>query len=113
MDLPSLPRKLNKREASITPRVMKWFENNYPKSCNVEVKVNGNLTKPHQDTALWQTAKGVFTHKIPDLGQKSPCDFYMIKKGDGVLVTCEKEKNRWICQGEVYGSNKKPFLFTP
>lgn len=84
-----LPKKKNHKEADVTPLVMRWFEKHYPRSCNVEVKIKGNTLLRHQEGALKKTQAGVFTHKMPDMGMRNPCDFYMIKDGDGVLVTCD------------------------
>lgn len=104
-----LPRKLNKREANITPRVIRWFEKHYPKSCVVEVKIKGNTPAAHQEVTLHKTSRGLFSFKMPDWGGRNPADFFMVKGGDGVLATCEKTGRKWVCSCEVYGSNKEPF----
>lgn len=85
-----LPRKLKKREASITPDVMRWFENNYPKSVALEVKIKGGKIKPHQEAALNQVAKGRFSYKIPDMGRRNCFDAFVLIQADPFLVTCDK-----------------------
>lgn len=110
MEFPDLPKKRNNTEARITPKVIKWFKENYPRSCALEIKVKPNKVLPHQDTALHQVSTGVFAYKIPDEGRaKKPFDAFLLNDADGILVTCDKEKNRWSCLCEVYGSNKSPF----
>jgi len=115
MDLPVLPKKRNMTEARITPRVIKWFKDNYPRSCALEIKVKPNIILDHQDTALHQVCNGVFSYKIPDVGRsKKPFDAVVLKgDADGILVTCDKVNNRWVCECEVYGSNSKPFIINP
>ena len=92
MKLPDLPRQLNKREAEVTPRVINWFEKNYPRSVAVEIKVGKNKTKSHQDLALKEVQDGVFSYKIPDLGRKNPFDFFTLKNADAFVVTCNLEE---------------------
>lgn len=90
MTLPKLPRVLKKKEADISPCVFKWFEQNYPKSVAIEIKVKGGRTKPHQTIALKQVDAGVFSHKMPDMGRRNPFDGFMLKNADAYVVTCDK-----------------------
>lgn len=70
-----LPRKLNKKEADITPRIMKWFTESYPYDVCVELKIGDKKPRDHQQSALNAIAKGSFTYKIPDMGRRNPFDF--------------------------------------
>lgn len=79
-ELPELKKKRKKREADITPKVMKWFYDNYPHDTAVEVKVDKNKVKPHQLVALTRVKDGTFFYKIPDLGQLNPFDFIVLKE---------------------------------
>ena len=76
-----LPRKLNKREAKVTPKIMEWFFVNYPYDVCVEVKVDKNKVKEHQQAALNAVKNGTFKWKIPDLGSRNPFDFIILKTG--------------------------------
>jgi len=84
-----LPRKLNKKEQSITPLVMAWFSKNYPYDVAVEVKIKGNKEKKHQTAALLQVAKGMFAHKLKDHGTINPFDFIVLKTAHAFTVTCD------------------------
>ena len=71
---------------------MRWFEENYPRSVAVEVKIKGNKPLQHQTEALRRVQGGTFSWKLPDMGQRNPFDFFMLKSADAFLVTCEKRK---------------------
>ena len=90
--LPKLPRILNKKEAKITPLVMKWFMKNSLDSCAVEVKIKGNKALPHQKLALKKVHTGAFGYKIPDQGTKNPFDFFILKNACAYVVTCDGHK---------------------
>lgn len=87
-----LPRKLNKREAKITPKVMQWFLNNYPDDVAVEIKYGKNKLKTHQLTALSMVSQGKFIHKLPDMGKIQPFDFFMLKNAHAFVVICDGNK---------------------
>ena len=87
--LPNLPRKLNKREAKVTPLVIAWFKENYPKSVALEIKVGKNKLLPHQKIALEQVQEGEFAWKIPDMGKRNPFDAFILKDADAFVVVCE------------------------
>lgn len=103
-----LPRKLKKKEASKTPKVMDWFQKNYPFDVTVEVKVGKNKVKDHQNAALEQVADGSFKWKIPDMGRRNPFDFIVLRNSDvhAIVVTV----NGSDCQAYVYNT-KKTFNF--
>lgn len=94
--MPELPRVLNKKEAKITPKVIKWFEENYPHTVAVEVKVGKNKVKDHQQKAIDQVNNGVFSWKIPDMGNRSCFDFFVLKDAHGFVVTC----NDNVCEAQ-------------
>lgn len=68
---------------------MRWFEENYPRSVALEIKIKGGKIKPHQEAALNQVAKGTFSYKIPDMGRRTCFDSFMLKDADPILVTCD------------------------
>ena len=90
MKLPDLPRKNKRIEADITPHVVKWFEENWENSCAIEIKVGKNKVLPHQEVALKKVAKGTFSYKIPDMGNRICYDVFMLKDADAFVVRCDK-----------------------
>lgn len=89
MTLPELPRVLKKREANITPDVLRWFKENYQHSCAIEIKYGKNKLETHQKTALAQVASGCFSYKIPDMGNRICFDAFLLKDAYACVVTCE------------------------
>jgi len=92
--LPDLPRKLQKREQSITPRVLEWFNKNFPFSVALEIKATKTASippsalLPHQLQALLavQSEAGL-THKISDAGRiRQPFDAFQMKKTRSFVV---------------------------
>lgn len=100
-----LPRKIKKREAELTPRVIAWFEKYWAKSVAVEVKRKGGRLKEHQSAALNEVARGTFKHKLADTGRRQPFDFFILKKADAFLVVCEDYK----CQVFPHDGKTKAF----
>jgi hypothetical protein len=96
MDLPDLPRVLNKREAHITPKVMSWFHKNYQKDWAIEIKATAtnsipfSAVKPHQLQSLLEArSKKGFKHKLSDaLRQRQPFDAFGFKGADTFVVAC-------------------------
>lgn len=94
--MPELPRILNKREARITPRIMDWFDKNYPDNWFIEVKqTTGNTipfsaVKPHQLKALKAIrSKQGMKHKLSDAGHtRQPFDAFGVKKSHSFVVAC-------------------------
>lgn len=92
--LPDLPRTLKKREASITPRILDWFQNNYHLSCALEIKVTktGSIAKsallPHQLQSLLQAqTKDGIVHKISDIGRiRQPFDSFVLKNAQSFVI---------------------------
>lgn len=90
MQLPELPRQLNKREAKIDSKVLEWFANNYPYTVAVEVKIKGNKVLPHQELALKEVQNGSFKYKIADSGIRLPFDGFVLKGAEAYVVTCDQ-----------------------
>ena len=94
MDLPELPRILKKREAEITPSVLLWFKENYPRSCAIEIKQTDKNSIPekalqkHQRKALLDATMAGITHKIADNRTRLPFDAFLFKKADAFVVAC-------------------------
>lgn len=84
--LPPLPKRRNKREADITPKVLQWFRQNHNGSCAIEIKASDSNTipasdlKPHQRAALLEATRSVgVVHKISDQSQGAkPFDAFML-----------------------------------
>ncbi len=92
--LPTLPRTLNKREANITPKVLKCLATLLPGSWAVEIKATSgksiplSAVQPHQLLALKQVKTQGVVHKISDEARrKQPFDAFKVK-GDAYVVAC-------------------------
>ena len=93
-ELPDLNRKLKKREAEITPRVLDWFRKNYPFSCAIEIKATKKATipasalLPHQlQSLLAVQSEAGLTHKISDIGRiRQPFDAFQLKNAQSFGV---------------------------
>ncbi len=89
MKLPALPKLRAHKEADITPDVMKWFMDNYPKDVAVEVKIKGGRMRKHQPAALRKVHDGRFDYKIPDTGRRNPFDFIILKDAHAFIVVAD------------------------
>lgn len=89
-----------------TPRVINWFENNWPSSVALEIKITGGKLKDHQHKALIQVQKGAFEYKIVDTGRRNPFDAFILKKAHAFLVVCKKT----TCTVIPYNKNISPFV---
>jgi len=105
--LPNLPRKNNRAEARITPRVIAWFENYFETSVALEIKVGKNKPLPHQVAALKQVGRGSFSLKLADTGRRQPFDCVILKNADAFIVYCEG----WTCNAHTPDGTWK-FTFT-
>ncbi len=99
--LPTLPRKLKKREADITPRILAWFRENHEASCAIEIKATDTRSipesalAPHQRAALLQAKKGTLVHKISDAGRmRVPFDAFMLTIVPAYVVAAFTGKER-------------------
>ncbi len=92
--LPDLPKVLKKREATVTPRVLKWVKEHVSDSCGIEIKATSTRSIPasaladHQRLAL-KTVKGDgLVWKITDEARRQqPFDAFKVK-GHGYVVAC-------------------------
>ena len=87
--LPDLPKQYKRKEAKIDSKVIKWFEDNYPYSVALEIKIKNGKLKPHQEIALKQVQDNTFSYKIPDMGRRNPFDGFVLKNADAFVVTCD------------------------
>lgn len=90
--LPSLPRILNKREASWTTTVFrKWLEQKGMTGV-FEIKYSTgeslpfDAVKDHQVWNLLKVRHQTFVYKIPDLGEKAPFDMFSMKEMPAYVV---------------------------
>lgn len=107
MSLPDLPRVIKKTEANYTPRVLKWFAENYSGSCAIEIKATkGNSIPesallPHQRRALLDACGRGITWKIPDEARRQvPFDAFKIEHA-GAFVACVFVKHRVVIVYDV------------
>ena len=98
-----LPKFLNKREAKITPKVLAWFQRNYPSSVALEIKMVGGKVKDHQRAALQKVASNEFAYKLPDMGNRNPFDAIVLKNADAFIVWCADKQ----CNAVQVGGDKK------
>ncbi len=85
-DLPPLPKKLKKREADVTPKILAWFKRKQITAV-FEIKATAghsiprSALLPHQQAALELAAKGTLVHKISDAGHvRTPFDGFSVTK---------------------------------
>lgn len=93
MTLPDLPRQLDKKEANVTRRVMKWIAKNWPRSAGIEIKIEDGKLADHQIESLQKVQRGKFVYKIPDMGRKNPFDAIFLKNADALIVRVYNKKN--------------------
>lgn len=90
--LPDLPKIINKKEQSITPRILAWFRDNYKENFALEIKVSYTNTLPHskvekhQLQALQLAENGFLVHKIVDTGTRNPFDAFGLYKVKSWIV---------------------------
>lgn len=94
-ELPSLPRVLKKREASVTPKVLNWFATHYMGCAAIEIKATkkGNIPAsavlPHQAAALFDAGDTGIVHKLSDEARRrQPFDAFKIAYARGFVVCC-------------------------
>lgn len=94
MKLPDLPRVLNKKEASVTPKVLAWFRKHHHTSAAIEIKsttgsrIPQSALKAHQRQALMDATTTGIVHKIPDNKTRNPFDAFMLKGVCAWVVAC-------------------------
>lgn len=57
----------------------------------LEVKTYKGKLKDHQKKALKQVERGIFLHKLPDMGNRQPFDF--VKLGNADAIVCVIQEN--------------------
>lgn len=93
-DLPELPKRLKKREADVTPRILAWFKAHHPSSCAIEIKATDtnsiprSALLPHQEAALKAAqSKGGLIHKIADASHlRLPFDAFFLRETEAYVV---------------------------
>lgn len=87
MNLPELPTKRKTKETDKTPKIRKWFKENWKNSYALEIKVDNRRFANHQISALKKVAQGVWDYKLPDTGfSKTPFDVVGLQKADALAV---------------------------
>lgn len=84
-----LPKKYKRTEAKVDGPILEWLSKHHPRSFALEVKIAGGVLLEHQDKALKQVSKGLFTHKIPDMGGKNPFDAFCLKDADAIVCVAD------------------------
>jgi len=107
--MPPLPKKRKSKEADITPRVIAWFEKNYPYTVALEIKVDNNKLLPHQESALKTVGDGVFSYKIPDGRFRNPFDAIVLQDAHPYVVRCTDG----MCRATRFDKEDEWFQFTP
>lgn len=100
--LPPLKPPRKTPEADITPRVMQYFKENYPRSALIEIKIGNRPLVGHQEKSLQEVADGVFVYKLPDQGVRTPADVVLFKDADAIVVRCKGNK----CNAEVLNTGE-------
>jgi hypothetical protein len=93
--LPDLPKKRQKREAKVTPRVLEWFRKAHKGPCAIEIKATkGNTVSeselaPHQKLALLAAMGEGIVHKLSDEARrKQPFDAFKLEGVPAYVVAC-------------------------
>lgn len=92
--LPPLPLKRKKREQEVTPKVLKWFRENYVGSCAIEIKsssggkISESSVTEDQRTALKSASTASIVHKIADSKRKNPFDAFVLSGVPAYVVAC-------------------------
>lgn len=105
-----LPRKNNRKEADLTPRIIAWFERNYDHSVALEIKMQGGRVLPHQRASLIQVSSGVFSYKLPDMGKRLPFDAFILHGADAFIVWVNPKTRECIAKDPI--TNVEQFRFT-
>ena len=93
-----LPKKMNKREAKLTPKLVEKLKKKHPfRNWVLEVKMVGNKLAEHQKKALRQVEDGKFTYKIPDLGQRNPFDVIHLGDADAIVCYIDGDTKKVAC----------------
>lgn len=94
IELPPLPTVRKRREADVTPKVLKWFREHHQGSAAIEVKATDTdyipegALKDHQRAALLAASGQGLVHKIADAKRKNPFDAFMLQGVQSYVVAC-------------------------
>lgn len=94
--LPPLPRRLRKKEASLTPRVFSWAKKAINGPVALEIKqtdtdsIPASALLPHQRLALLAAcSKEGLAHKLTDEARRrQPFDAFILKNTPAYVVAC-------------------------
>lgn len=103
--LPSLPSLKKKREANLTPSILKWFRENGPSCCAIEIKVTDkkripkSALLPHQKQALMDVYRGGIVYKLTDEARREqPFDAFKLAFAKGFVVACFTGAGARVCK---------------
>lgn len=92
MQLPNLPKILNKREARWTTIIFrKWLEKKgitavFEIKFSTKDSIAFDAIKEHQIWNLLKVRHQTFVYKIPDMGERSPFDIFSMKEMPAYIV---------------------------
>jgi len=93
-----LPKKMNKKEADLTLKVVNKLKKYHPhRNWALEVKYGNNKLEEHQKKALKQVENGKFGYKIPDMGRRNPLDYIFLGDADAIVCTISDNNKDVIC----------------
>lgn len=99
MQLPELPKKINRRESEIQHRVaLKLMDRHPHRNWLLEVKTYKGKQKPHQKAVQKKVENGKFLHKFKDMGNEQPGDYVFMGDGDYILCSETDIKNNIVCE---------------
>lgn len=99
MQLPELPKKMNRREAEIQHRVAEKLIKKHPhRNWILEVKTHKGKQKKHQKVVQKKIENGKFLYKFADMGREVPGDYMYLGDGDYILCSETERKNEITCQ---------------
>ncbi len=100
-ELPALPRVLKKKEADVTPHIMKWFREKHRKTAVFEIKATDTNSIPqsalaeHQRAALVLASRGTLAHKLTDASRtRQPFDGFCVSNVPAYVVAAFTEKRK-------------------
>ena len=98
MEMPNLPKKINRRESTIQKRVADKLVKLHPHKCWIlEIKTSKGKQEKHQKVTQKQVENGTLLYKFADMGRQVPADYAYFGDADYILCSETKEKNNIIC----------------
>lgn len=99
LELPNLPKKIQRRESEIQLRVaQKLMVKHAHRNWVLEVKTEKGKQEPHQKVAQKQIENGALLYKFADMGRQVPADYAFFGDSDYILCTETKVKNQITCE---------------